>query len=102
MFISGVSSLNPMGRCSCSCHLLRCLSDVYDGRVVDCELKQRGNLFYPGWAWSLCTRILGVPYSLIEVVVWTYVVYYSIGFALARGRFFSYMVLLLMLLCWWG
>ncbi|WVY92651.1 hypothetical protein V8G54_031739 [Vigna mungo] len=59
--------------------------------------KQRGNLFYPGWAWSLATWILGVPYSLVEAVVWTCVVYYSVGFAPAPGRFFRYMLLLLML-----
>ncbi|RDY00373.1 ABC transporter G family member 31, partial [Mucuna pruriens] len=56
--------------------------------------KQRGNLFYPGWAWSLATWILGVPYSIIEAVVWTCVVYYSVGFAPAPGRFFRYMLLL--------
>ncbi|XP_020221803.1 ABC transporter G family member 31 [Cajanus cajan] len=59
--------------------------------------KQRGNLFYPGWAWSLSTWILGVPYSLIEAVVWTCVVYYSVGFAPAPARFFRYMLLLFML-----
>ncbi|KAL2332954.1 hypothetical protein Fmac_014167 [Flemingia macrophylla] len=59
--------------------------------------KQRGNLFYPGWAWSLSTWIVGVPYSVVEAVVWTCVVYYSVGFAPAPGRFFRYMILLLMI-----
>lgn len=51
--------------------------------------KQRGNLFYPGWAWSLATWILGVPYSLVEAVIWSCVVYYTVGFAPAPGRYFS-------------
>ncbi|KAH1153472.1 hypothetical protein AAZX31_18G062400 [Glycine max] len=59
--------------------------------------KQRGNLFYPGWAWSLATWILGVPYSLVEAVIWSCVVYYTVGFAPAPGRFFRYMLLLFML-----
>ncbi|KAK7387230.1 hypothetical protein VNO78_27860 [Psophocarpus tetragonolobus] len=59
--------------------------------------KQRGNLFYPGWAWSLATWILGVPYSIVEAVVWSCVVYYSVGLAPNPGRFFRYMLLLLML-----
>ncbi|KAJ1377530.1 P-loop containing nucleoside triphosphate hydrolase [Sesbania bispinosa] len=38
--------------------------------------KQRGNLFYPAWAWSMSTWILQVPYSLIEAAVWTCVVFF--------------------------
>jgi len=51
--------------------------------------KQRGNLFYPRWAWSLATWILGVPYSIVESVIWSCIVYYSVGFAPAPGRYFS-------------
>ncbi|RHN67618.1 putative iron-chelate-transporting ATPase [Medicago truncatula] len=58
--------------------------------------KQRGNLFYPAWAWTLSTWILQFPYSIVESVAWTGVVYYIIGFAPAPGRFFRYMLLLLM------
>ncbi|KAK7305391.1 hypothetical protein VNO77_43296 [Canavalia gladiata] len=58
--------------------------------------KQRGNLFYPGWAWSLSTWILGVPFSAVEAVIWSCVVYYSVGFAPAPGRFFRFMLLLFM------
>lgn len=49
--------------------------------------KQRGNLFYPSWAWSLSTWILGVPYSFVEAFIWTVVTYYTIGFAPAPGRY---------------
>ncbi|XP_047270110.1 ABC transporter G family member 31 isoform X2 [Capsicum annuum] len=53
--------------------------------------KQRDNLFYPAWAWSLCSWILRLPYSVIEAVVWSIVVYWSVGFAAGAGRFFCYM-----------
>ncbi|XP_059660861.1 ABC transporter G family member 31 [Cornus florida] len=56
--------------------------------------KQRDNYFYPAWAWSFCSWILRVPYSVIEAVVWSVVVYYTVGFAPAAGRFFGYMFLL--------
>ncbi|XP_020230451.1 ABC transporter G family member 31, partial [Cajanus cajan] len=56
--------------------------------------KQRDNLFYPAWAWSLASWILRVPYSVVEAVIWTLVVYYTVGFAPAAGRFFRYMFLL--------
>ncbi|XP_045820317.1 ABC transporter G family member 31-like [Trifolium pratense] len=56
--------------------------------------KQRGNLFYRTWSWTLSTWILQIPYSIMEAVVWTCVVYYTIGFAPGVGRFFRYMFLL--------
>ncbi|XP_021891749.1 ABC transporter G family member 31 [Carica papaya] len=56
--------------------------------------KQRDNLFHPAWSWSLASWILRVPYSIIEAVVWSCVVYYTVGFAPAAGRFFRYMFLL--------
>ncbi|CAI8585681.1 unnamed protein product [Vicia faba] len=56
--------------------------------------KQRDNLFYPAWAWSLTSWILRVPYSVIEAFIWSAVVYYTVGFAPAAGRFFRYMFIL--------
>ncbi|KAK7321500.1 hypothetical protein VNO77_32212 [Canavalia gladiata] len=56
--------------------------------------KQRDNLFYPAWAWSITSWILRIPYSVIESVIWAIVVYYSVGFAPAAGRFFRYLFLL--------
>lgn len=50
--------------------------------------KQRGNLFYPTWTWILSSWILQVPYSIVESIVWTCVVYYTIGLAPAAGRYF--------------
>ncbi|KAF9599142.1 hypothetical protein IFM89_035421 [Coptis chinensis] len=56
--------------------------------------KQRDNLFHPAWAWSIPSWLLRVPYSVIEAVVWSCVVYYTVGFAPGAGRFFRYMFLL--------
>ncbi|KAK4412483.1 ABC transporter G family member 31 [Sesamum alatum] len=56
--------------------------------------KQRDNLFHPAWAWSISSFILRVPYSVIEAVVWSCVVYFTVGFAPGAGRFFRYMFLL--------
>ncbi|XP_055832839.1 ABC transporter G family member 31-like isoform X1 [Solanum dulcamara] len=52
--------------------------------------KQRDNLFYPAWSWALCSWILRLPYSVIEAVVWSLVVYWSVGFSPGAGRFFRY------------
>ncbi|KAH7554031.1 hypothetical protein JRO89_XS12G0099400 [Xanthoceras sorbifolium] len=38
--------------------------------------------------------ILRVPYSILETVVWSCVVYYTVGFAPGPGRFFRFMFLL--------
>ncbi|XWS28696.1 hypothetical protein CRYUN_Cryun25bG0093500 [Craigia yunnanensis] len=55
--------------------------------------KQRDNLFHPAWVWSVVSWILRVPYSIVESVVWSCVVYYTVGFAPAAGRFFRFMLL---------
>ncbi|CAI0540635.1 unnamed protein product [Linum tenue] len=56
--------------------------------------KQRDNLFHPAWAWSLASFLLRIPYSIVEAVVWTSIVYYSVGFSPEIWRFFRYMFLL--------
>ncbi|KAM1341583.1 hypothetical protein ACFX2F_006016 [Malus domestica] len=56
--------------------------------------KQRDNFFHPAWAWSVVSWLLRIPYSVIEAVVWSCVVYYTVGFAPAAGRFFRFMLLL--------
>ncbi|XP_022148375.1 ABC transporter G family member 31 isoform X2 [Momordica charantia] len=56
--------------------------------------KQRDNLFHTAWAWSVSSWILRVPYSVLEAVVWSCVVYYTVGFAPSAGRFFRFMFLL--------
>lgn len=42
--------------------------------------KQRDLLFYPQWAFSLPVAILGIPLSLINVVLWVAPTYFLIGF----------------------
>ncbi|KAJ6299528.1 hypothetical protein OIU76_020486 [Salix suchowensis] len=56
--------------------------------------KQRDNLFHPAWVWSVASFILRLPYSIVEAVVWSCVVYYTVGFAPGVGRFFRFMLLL--------
>ncbi|KNA04513.1 hypothetical protein SOVF_198570 [Spinacia oleracea] len=56
--------------------------------------KQRDNCFYPAWAWSLSSWVLRVPYSAIESIAWSCVVYYMVGFAPGAGSFFCFMLLL--------
>ncbi|XVF88456.1 hypothetical protein PTKIN_Ptkin19aG0052900 [Pterospermum kingtungense] len=39
--------------------------------------KQRDLLFYPSWAFSLPTSIVGVPISIFEVALWVAITYYT-------------------------
>jgi ABC-type multidrug transport system ATPase subunit/ABC-type multidrug transport system permease subunit len=59
--------------------------------------KQRDNLFYPGWAFSVPSWILRLPYSIAESLIWSCIVYYIIGLAPEAGRFFRYMLLLFLM-----
>ncbi|ERN07886.1 hypothetical protein AMTR_s00012p00224800 [Amborella trichopoda] len=56
--------------------------------------KQRDNLFYPAWAFSIPSLILCIPYSIVEALIWSCVVYYTVGFAPGGGRFFRFMFIL--------
>ncbi|KAL6643455.1 hypothetical protein ACP70R_018221 [Stipagrostis hirtigluma subsp. patula] len=56
--------------------------------------KQRDNFFHPAWAFSIPNWILRIPYSFIEALVWSCVVYYTVGFAPTADRFFRFMLLL--------
>ncbi|KAJ9688543.1 hypothetical protein PVL29_014280 [Vitis rotundifolia] len=42
--------------------------------------KQRDLLFYPSWAYSLPTPMLGIILSILEVTLWIAITYYAIGF----------------------
>ena len=42
--------------------------------------KQRDLLFYPSWAYSLPTPMLGIFISILEVTLWMAITYYAIGF----------------------
>lgn len=56
--------------------------------------KQRDDLFYPGWAYSVPTWVLRLPYSIVEAIIWTSMTYYVIGFSPSPGRFFRHMLLM--------
>ncbi|GMI89506.1 ATP-binding cassette G38, pleiotropic drug resistance 10 [Hibiscus trionum] len=42
--------------------------------------KQRDRMFYPSWAFSLPTAVLGISISVFEVAIWVAITYYVIGF----------------------
>lgn len=49
--------------------------------------KQRDNYFYPGWAFVAPNWILRLPYSFIESLIWSVIVYYSVGLDPSAGRY---------------
>jgi len=48
--------------------------------------KQRDNMFYPSWAFTVPSWLLRLPYSIAESIIWSSIVYYVIGFAYEPGR----------------
>ncbi|KAH7352818.1 hypothetical protein KP509_19G065600 [Ceratopteris richardii] len=56
--------------------------------------KQRDQLFYPAWAYTIPTILLRIPLSILECIIWTCMTYYVIGFAPDAGRFFRHMLLM--------
>lgn len=48
--------------------------------------KQREDQFYPGWAFNLPAIITRLPYTLVEVLIWTALTYYIVGLAPDAGR----------------
>ncbi|XP_024516623.1 ABC transporter G family member 31 [Selaginella moellendorffii] len=59
--------------------------------------KQRDNRFYPAWAFSLPSWFLRIPYSVVEAVIWSCIIYYCVGFTPEADRFFRYMFLLMLM-----
>lgn len=49
--------------------------------------KHRDNLFHPAWSWSIASFVARVPYSVIESLVWSCIVYFSVGFAPGAARY---------------
>jgi hypothetical protein len=48
--------------------------------------KQREDQFYPGWAFNLPSIITRLPYTVVEVLIWTVLTYYIVGLAPDPGR----------------
>ncbi|KAK9906410.1 hypothetical protein WJX75_001426 [Coccomyxa subellipsoidea] len=56
--------------------------------------KQRDAYFYPAWAASLPTALLRLPYSFVESLVLSCIIYWVAGLAPEAGRFFFFWVLM--------
>jgi hypothetical protein len=41
--------------------------------------KQRDNLFYPAWAFSVPSWLLRLPYSIAESIIWSCIFYYVVA-----------------------
>eukprot|EP00878_Enallax_costatus_P029120 GHUV01031546.1.p1 GENE.GHUV01031546.1~~GHUV01031546.1.p1 ORF type:complete len:121 (-),score=31.59 GHUV01031546.1:746-1108(-) len=48
--------------------------------------KQRTAQFFPAWAFALPTTLLRIPYSLVESIPWSVIVYWLTGLAPDAGR----------------
>ena len=62
------------------------------GHPVPCtdppdSLLQRESLFYPGWVYTIPTAILRVPFSLVEGVTWSVIVFFLVGLNPSPGRY---------------
>lgn len=42
--------------------------------------KQRNMYFFPPWAYALPSWLLKIPFTFVEVAIWTILTYYVIGF----------------------
>ncbi|MCO5551372.1 hypothetical protein L7F22_004874, partial [Adiantum nelumboides] len=56
--------------------------------------KQRDQLFYPAWSYTIPAILLRAPLSIVECLIWTCLTYFVIGFAPEAGRFFRQILLL--------
>lgn len=48
--------------------------------------KQRAMQFFPAWAFAGPTSLLRMPYSLLDAIIWSTVVYWLVGLAPDAGR----------------
>ncbi|KAI5072522.1 hypothetical protein GOP47_0012628 [Adiantum capillus-veneris] len=56
--------------------------------------KQRDQLFYPAWSFTIPAILLRAPLSIVECLIWACLTYFVIGFAPEPGRFFRQILLL--------
>ncbi|KAG0561906.1 hypothetical protein KC19_9G102300 [Ceratodon purpureus] len=59
--------------------------------------KQRDNMFYPAWAFSVPGWIMRIPYSFVEALIWSLICYFTIGLAPEAKLFFRYFFLLFLM-----
>ncbi|EFJ21485.1 hypothetical protein SELMODRAFT_443490 [Selaginella moellendorffii] len=59
--------------------------------------KQRDQMLFPAWAFSLPTLITRIPVSLLESALWVCMTYYVVGFAPSAARFFQQFLLMFLI-----
>ncbi|XP_073129423.1 pleiotropic drug resistance protein 1-like [Henckelia pumila] len=57
--------------------------------------KQRDLYFFPAWAYALPAWILKIPITFVDVAIWVFITYYTIGFDSDPIRFFRHFFLLI-------
>lgn len=78
---------DPMNRLNTVPHT--CHHQVSTLRVF---FKQRNALFFPSWTFTIPPVILRVPFSAIDGLLWSLLVYWITGMAPSAGRFFIFLV----------
>ncbi|EFJ27083.1 ATP-binding cassette transporter [Selaginella moellendorffii] len=59
--------------------------------------KQRDQMLFPAWAFSLPNVITRIPVSLLESALWVCMTYYVVGFASSAARFFQQFLLMFLI-----
>ncbi|KAA8541751.1 hypothetical protein F0562_022903 [Nyssa sinensis] len=59
--------------------------------------KHRDLLFHPAWAFTLPNFFLQIPISVFESIVWTVVMYYTVGFTPEASGFFKQLFLVFLI-----
>ncbi|KAM1812529.1 hypothetical protein ACFX11_026464 [Malus domestica] len=56
--------------------------------------KQRDDLFYPAWVYTLPQWMIRIPMTFVEVSIWMLITYYPIGYDPSLARFFKQFLVL--------
>lgn len=56
--------------------------------------KQRDYHFFPAWAYVVPNTLLKIPQGLLDVLIWSNVVYWMSGLAPTAGQFFMFMLIM--------
>ncbi len=59
--------------------------------------KQRNSSFFPSWTYTVPPVLLRIPFSIVDGLIWSLLVYWTCGMAPSAYRFFifyAYMVLM--------
>lgn len=58
--------------------------------------KQRDNNFFPPHAWLLAQTLTQLPYSFLEAVLYSCIVYFMANFTRQLDKFFTFVLVLCM------